>query len=212
MKVVVIGAPAQLEEWKSIPPATEANTEVIYQTEEGVQPVPAGVDAVLYLYPEQDAATLNWLKQFGGKLCIVNAVIPTTAELGDSLIRINGWTGFLGRKIAEMAITNSKNTEAAGKLMKELGREVEWVTDCVGMITPRIVAGIVNEAWLAMEDEVSTAAEIDIAMKLGTNYPHGPVEWGKQIGLARIYNLLERLSADQKRYTPSSLLKNEALA
>ena len=48
-------------------------------------------------------------------------------------------------------------------------------------------------------------------MKLGTNYPHGPFEWAPaMIGVKNIFALLDVLSQTDKRYSPSSLLKQEA--
>ncbi len=47
------------------------------------------------------------------------------------------------------------------------------------------MAMIINEAWHALAEEVSTKNEIDTAMKLGTNYPYGPFEWAEKIGLGR---------------------------
>ena len=45
-------------------------------------------------------------------------------------------------------------------------------------------------------------------MKLGTNYPLGPFEWGRRIGLGKVADLLTVLSRNNSRYTPSnSLLK-----
>ena len=82
--------------------------------------------------------------------------------------------------------------------------------DEVGFATANIVSMIINEAYFALEVEVSSKAEIDIAMKLGTNYPYGPFEWAKKIGEKNIYNLLKTLSVHQKKYTPSNLLKKEA--
>ena len=70
---------------------------------------------------------------------------------------------------------------------------------------------IINEAYFALESNISTKEEIDIAMKLGTNYPFGPFEWSKKIGLKKIYLLLNELSKQDKRYEPSTLLTNEAL-
>jgi 3-hydroxybutyryl-CoA dehydrogenase len=80
------------------------------------------------------------------------------------------------------------------------------------MVSGKIISMIVNEAYFALEDEVSTKEEIDIAMKSGTNYPYGPFEWSKKIGLNNIYTLLQKLSTTDKRYTPSSLLIKEAAA
>lgn len=211
MKVVVIAPSEILEEWRKLPLSTDPKTEVFYSGREGIQELPGQLHAVLYLFPEYDSSVINWLKQLPVPVCIVNAVIATTAELGEKLVRMNAWPGFLGTKV-EMAASNSVNHTLVDEVIQGLGRETEWVTDSCGMIAARVVASIINEAYFAMEDEVSTAAEIDTAMKMGTNYPYGPVEWGKKIGLNRIYKLLEKLSAQQKRYTPSSLLKNEALA
>ena len=41
---------------------------------------------------------------------------------------------------------------------------------------------IINEAFLALQEGVSTKEEINTAMKLGTNYPLGPFEWVEKIG------------------------------
>lgn len=211
MKVVVIAPSEILEEWKKLPASTDQHTEVFYSENEGIQQLPGQPDAVLYLFQEYDQDVINWLQQLPVSVCIVNAVIATTAELGENLVRINAWPGFLGERV-EMAASETADRGQVESVIAHFGRETEWVTDSCGMISARVVASIINEAYFAMEDEVSTAAEIDIAMKLGTNYPYGPIEWGKKIGLKQIYRLLEKLSTRQKRYTPSSLLKNAALA
>ena len=70
---------------------------------------------------------------------------------------------------------------------------------------------IINEAYYALEENVSTKQQIDIAMKLGTNYPYGPFEWGEKIGIEKIYLLLKKLSAQNKRYTISHSLEQETL-
>ena len=70
---------------------------------------------------------------------------------------------------------------------------------------------IINEAYFAKGEYVSTEKEIDIAMKLGTNYPHGPFEWATIIGIKNIYELLKTLSEPDTRYKPSPLLEQEAM-
>jgi 3-hydroxybutyryl-CoA dehydrogenase len=62
-------------------------------------------------------------------------------------------------------------------------------------IVLRTVGMIVNEAALALGDGVASAADIDLAMKLGTNYPKGPLAWGAEIGAERIVALLRGLDA-----------------
>ena len=68
---------------------------------------------------------------------------------------------------------------------------------------------IINEAYFARDENVSSEADIDTAMKLGTNYPYGPFEWCKKIGVERVFNLLEKLAETDKRFTPAGGLKNE---
>ena len=70
---------------------------------------------------------------------------------------------------------------------------------------------IINEAYYTFEDDVSTKKEIDIAMKLGTNYPFGPFEWSEKIGLKNIYDLLLQLSKTDSRYTICQSLKKEIM-
>ena len=82
--------------------------------------------------------------------------------------------------------------------------------DIAGMITARVLATIINEAYYTLGAQVSTREEIDIAMKLGTSYPYGPFEWSAKIGLNRIYELLTELSTVDKRYIPAPLLTQEA--
>jgi 3-hydroxybutyryl-CoA dehydrogenase len=77
------------------------------------------------------------------------------------------------------------------------------------MISPKIISMIVNEAYFALGDDVSTKEEIDTAMKLGTNYPHGPFEWATIIGIENICSLLNVLSETNTDYTPAPLLTNE---
>ena len=86
---------------------------------------------------------------------------------------------------------------------------MELCDSIAGMITARVLATIINEAYYTLGAQVSTREEIDIAMKLGTGYPYGPFEWSEKIGLKRIYELLVELSKVDERYTPAPLLKAE---
>ena len=60
-----------------------------------------------------------------------------------------------------------------------------------------------------MEEEISSKKEIDIAMKLGTNYPYGPFEWASLIGLNKIAKLLEILNLTDERYAIAPALLQE---
>lgn len=139
----------------------------------------------------------------------INAVMTTCTNLPDNCIRINGWNGFLQRNVVEICTLN--NQSFVDEVMKDLGWNYQLVADLPGMIAPRIIAMIVNEAYFGLQDKISTKGEIDVAMKLGTNYPFGPFEWSEKIGLHKIYELLIQLSKEDSRYLPSLLLEKTAL-
>jgi 3-hydroxybutyryl-CoA dehydrogenase len=155
---------------------------------------------------------IEQLKIFFSKPVIVNSVVMTLHKLNVPFVRINAWRGFLKRQVVEASCNNEEIKLATSKIFSLLNKKVEWVGDKPGFITARVVAMIVNEAWFALGDAVSTKEEIDTDMKLGVNYPHGPFEWCDQIGIKNIYNLLEELSKTNPRYEPAALLEKEASA
>lgn len=136
-----------------------------------------------------------------------NEVITLLKSLPENYIRINAWPGFINRSIIEM-VYNNEMEEKGKKIMNALQWKFMRVPDIPGMIAARVICMIINEAWFALADKISTKSEIDIAMKLGTNYPYGPFEWGEKIGLAHVLGLLKKLSENDKRYEPCQLLIN----
>ena len=63
-------------------------------------------------------------------------------------------------------------------------------------ISTRILAALVNEAASAVADGVASPEAIDTAMRLGANYPSGPLEWGERIGLAHVVETLDELNRE----------------
>ncbi len=145
------------------------------------------------------------------KPVFINSVADTlqAMHMPGNVLRITGWKGFLQQKNWEIA---GDITEEVKQVLTSLDKQYISVPDEPGMIAARVIAMIINEAWFALGEEVSTKNEIDIAMKLGTNHPYGPFEWGQAIGIKNIFLLLQLLSATDKRYTPAPLLKKEATA
>jgi 3-hydroxybutyryl-CoA dehydrogenase len=94
----------------------------------------------------------------------------------------------------------------------DLGHATAWVDESPGLVLPRIICSLINEAAFAVGEGVASADTIDIAMKLGTNYPLGPIEWGKQIGFGRVVGVLEHLHAEygEERYRVAPLLRRWA--
>jgi 3-hydroxybutyryl-CoA dehydrogenase len=169
-------------------------------------------DAVIDLLFSNVSSELVLLNGFLPKPVIINSVLNTLNEINPGFIRINGWPSFLNREIVECSGNNEENKKSVEKIFSYLGKKATWVPDIAGFITPRIISQIINEAYLALEEEVSTKQEIDTAMKLGTNYPYGPFEWSEKIGLKNILDLLNKLSEKESRYNPAPLIIKEAEA
>ena len=154
-----------------------------------------------------DAARIGLLSRLLPKPVLINSVPHTLQEIGHPFIRINAWPGFLGRNCSEVAVREGDPKEKAVELFGAMGWIHRFVPDIPGMISPRIVATIINEAYYTLQDKVSTREEIDTAMKLGTNYPFGPFEWSERIGLEKIAVLLTVLSRTDTRYAVAKALK-----
>ncbi len=102
--------------------------------------------------------------------------------------------------------------QAALSYLAGLGKSGVWVQDSPGLVLPRLVCMLANEAAFALGEGVAEAATIDLAMQLGTNYPKGPLEWAAQLGYNRVVTVLEHLHNEygEERYRISPLLKRWA--
>lgn len=72
----------------------------------------------------------------------------------------------------------------------------------------RTLAMLVNEAVDLVRRGEATAEDVDTAMTLGTNYPRGPIAWGRDIGYAVVAEQLAALDRafPGGRYRPSPAL------
>ena len=80
-------------------------------------------------------------------------------------------------------------------------------------ILPRLFAQIANEAAFAREEEIASAGDMETAMKLGFNWPLGPLAITELIGAAGAVRLLDQLRAEKgEAYAAAPLLRAEAEA
>lgn len=165
-------------------------------------------DASLYIDLDftMNKDRIGQLSQFLPAPVMINSVVHTLREIDRPFIRINAWTGFLERSIHELVATDEKAANDIAAIYEQLDWQYRMVPDIPGMISGRVLAAIINEAYYTLQEEISTRQEIDTAMKLGTNYPFGPFEWSERIGASNIYHLLTVLSAKDSRYTPARAL------
>ena len=163
-----------------------------------------GADAYFDLRDERNPSDLNGIQA----PVFINSVVTTLSEMKApaNIIRINAWPGFTEKEVWEIS---GEIDPASDDILKTLHKKYIAVTDSPGFVSARIIAMIINEAFFARGENVSSEADIDIAMKLGTNYPYGPFEWCGKIGLQNIYPLLKKLSAEDEKYLPAPELEKE---
>ncbi|NNF77823.1 MAG: 3-hydroxybutyryl-CoA dehydrogenase, partial [Rhizobiales bacterium] len=92
-------------------------------------------------------------------------------------------------------------------------RPVTLIKDSPGFVAQRIRGMIANLGCEMAQIGVATPAEIDLAMKLGLNYPSGPLELAEQMGLDDTLTIMENLQqvTGDDRYRPSQWLRRRAL-
>ncbi|MDP5172634.1 MAG: 3-hydroxyacyl-CoA dehydrogenase family protein [Bacteroidia bacterium] len=128
------------------------------------------------------------------------------------VLGINSLPGFLDRDRWEISHIGETEKNLISQLADFLGVACEPIQDRVGMIAPRVLFLLMNEAFLLEQEGSATRHDIDVAMKLGTNYPFGPFEWAEKIGLKEVVATLEAMFADtgDQRFVPVAGLRKAA--
>ena len=162
---------------------------------------------LLFTWDEERLATL---KKLPARPIIVTSTNSDVLTLPRHFVCINGWPTFLRRPVVEAYAGDDEIKNNTSDIFSYFNKTICWTPRGSAFPTARVVAMIINEAYFTLEEKVSTKEEIDIAMKLGTNYPYGPFEWSEKIGLPKIASLLHTLSKEKKLYAPAPLLKMEA--
>jgi 3-hydroxybutyryl-CoA dehydrogenase len=120
----------------------------------------------------------------------------------------------LGRKAGvgfyEYGTDGERGAAWTGLVLDPAAREAEPLS--AGAIRERVLATVVNEAASAVEDRTASPVAIDTAMRLGTNWPEGPLAWGERLGLGRVIATLDTLAATapDARYAVVPLLRSLA--
>ena len=103
---------------------------------------------------------------------------------------------------------------AATGLLQASGFAVSRFLDIPGLAVMRTVAMLANEAADAVNQGVCSETAADAAMRLGVNYPQGPLAWADQVGVESIRNVLANLGASygEDRYRISPLIQRAVFA
>jgi 3-hydroxybutyryl-CoA dehydrogenase len=97
---------------------------------------------------------------------------------------------------------------AAVGALQAAGIAVSRVDDVAGLVVLRTVAMLANEAADAVTQGIASAADVDLAMQKGVNYPRGPLAWADALGVPFVRDTLVHLAAHygEDRYRLSPLI------
>ncbi len=105
--------------------------------------------------------------------------------------------------------TSPETTERTIGLAKAMGKTPLPANDRPGFVSNRVLMPMINEAFYAWMEGVAKPEDIDGIMKLGCNFPMGPLRLADFIGLDTCVHIMEVLSEglNNPRYRACPLLK-----
>jgi 3-hydroxybutyryl-CoA dehydrogenase len=186
-------------------------------------PDAANVDVAIELHNESNASKEELLVSLGAAIpqdaLLLTSALATTVTQAASWVthpeRVVGFSIIPPLKqdgIVEFAkgiYTTDTALQKAIKFAQTLNQDAVIVADGPGLVRARTICCLINEAATALLEGVASAEDIDKAMKLGTNYPYGPLEWADYIGLDTVLGVMNGLFTEwgEDRYRPSPLLR-----
>lgn len=218
MKILIIGEEGSLLEIKQ--KFGEEHKYVLVREHREAQKFLEGIDVVFDFVIDDEPNAFGIYEQKNlhvflntAKISLLELNHLVESEVRAYIFGFNGLPTFVNRPLMEVSLLHKQHESELGRLCQQLKTEFEIVDDRVGLVTPRVICMIINEAYFTEQEGTASRADIDLAMKLGTNYPFGPFEWCQRIGLRNVYEVLEAVYEDthDERYKICPLLKREYL-
>ncbi|MCL6588253.1 MAG: 3-hydroxyacyl-CoA dehydrogenase family protein [Anoxybacillus sp.] len=111
-------------------------------------------------------------------------------------------------EIVKGVATSEQTIEVIKQLSEEIGKETVVVKDMQGFVTTRALAAHMIECIRMYEEGVASAEHIDKAIRLGLNYPMGPLELADLVGLDTMLFVSENMTeAYGDRFRPPQTLR-----
>ena len=105
--------------------------------------------------------------------------------------------------------TSDETVESGKKLLEQMRKEAIVVNDSPGFVSNRVLMLMINEAIYLVQEQVTTAENVDRIFKTCFGHKMGPLETADLIGLDTILYSIEVLyeSFNDSKYRPCPLLK-----
>jgi len=112
-------------------------------------------------------------------------------------------------EIVRGAKTSDETVNAVVEVSKKMGKEPVVVKkDVAGFVVNRVLIPALNEAVALVDEGVATPEDVDKAIKLGLNWPMGPLTLLDYLGLDTTLAITEVMTKDlDPKYQPSPLLR-----
>lgn len=143
--------------------------------------------------------------------------IATATKRPDRVVGLHFFNPVPVMKLIEINIgltTSDETVQAVRAVGDKLGKVLVEVKDAPGFVVNRILIPMINEAIIVVNEGISTAEEVDEAMKYGANHPMGPLALADLIGLDTVLAIMEVLynGYSDSKYRPAQLLKKKVEA
>lgn len=193
---------------------------------------PAFKGGTFWVEPGDDAAALQEIVRKAGATCDEgdrpgDESIILIAPLGvdasshaasagldpERTVAVDPLFGFAGRRTAmKTIVTRTEVMQQTHAMLAADGTPVTLIQDSPGFVAQRIVAMITAIGASVAQNRIATPDDIDRAVKLGLNYPNGPLEFADKLGTGRMLQILEGMNActGDPRYRPGQWLRRRA--
>ena len=128
-------------------------------------------------------------------------------------VAIDSLFGFASRRtVMKTIVTRPEMMQKTHAVLAADGTPVTPIQDSPGFVAQRIVAMIVAIGSGVAQNGIATPNDIDRAVKLGLNYPNGPLEFADMLGISRIVEILDGMNActGDPRYRTGPWLRRRA--
>lgn len=117
-------------------------------------------------------------------------------------------------EIVTTEVSEPSAVELAQQVAGQLGKTAVLCKDAPGFITSRLGIVLLNEAIFALQEGIMSAHDIDTSMKLGYNFPMGPLQLADFIGLDVVFAVTQTLYENYQdpKYRPCMLLRKKVEA